>query len=56
MVPEQLRHIAEEAVRTRAHRAGPFRAIVEYSKALIRLVVAYSRGHYREIPLDESRC
>ena len=51
--PEQLRHVAEEAARTGAHSAGPFEAVVGDFKALIRLVVAYSRGHYREIALDE---
>ena len=33
-------------------RSGPFAAVIDDLRALIRLVVAYARGHYRQIPAD----
>lgn len=50
--PQKLRDIAEKAGRSAAMRSGPFAAVTDDFRALIRLVVAYARGHYREIPVD----
>jgi uncharacterized membrane protein YkvA (DUF1232 family) len=50
--PQKLRDIAEKAGRSAALRSGPFAAVTDDFRALIRLVVAYARGHYREIPVD----
>ena len=33
-------------------RSGPFEAVLDDFRALIRLVVAYARGHYRQISPD----
>lgn len=50
--PQKLRDIAEKASASSATRSGPFAAVLEDFRALIRLVVAYARGHYRDIPAD----
>ncbi len=50
--PQKLRDIADKAGRSAAMRSGPFAAVADDFRALIRLVVAYARGHYREIPVD----
>lgn len=50
--PEALRRVAEDANRSGALRAGPFAAVLEDFRALIRLVVAYTRGHYRSVPVE----
>jgi uncharacterized membrane protein YkvA (DUF1232 family) len=50
--PEALRRVAEDANRSGALRSGPFAAVLEDFRALIRLVVAYARGNYRDIPAD----
>lgn len=50
--PEKLQKIAEESYRSGAARSGPFTAVMDDFRTLIRLVVAYARGHYREIPPD----
>lgn len=50
--PEKLREIAEKATHSSALRSGPFAAVMDDFRALIRLVVAYARGHYRQIPAD----
>lgn len=50
--PQKLREIADKAGRSAAMRSGPFAAVLEDFRALIRLVVAYARGHYRAIPVD----
>lgn len=50
--PERLHKIAEDAAKTSQTRLGPFTAVLDDFRALIRLVVAYARGHYREIPAD----
>lgn len=50
--PQKLRDIAEKAGRSAAMRSGPFAVVTDDFRALIRLVVAYARGHYREIPVD----
>jgi uncharacterized membrane protein YkvA (DUF1232 family) len=34
-------------------RSGPFAAVIDDFRALIRLVVAYARGHYRQIAADK---
>jgi uncharacterized membrane protein YkvA (DUF1232 family) len=51
--PDKLREIADKANRSTALRSGPFAAVLEDFRALIRLVVAYARGVYRQIPLDK---
>ena len=50
--PEKLQKIAEESYKSGAARSGPFTAVMDDFRTLIRLVVAYARGHYREIPAD----
>ena len=50
--PQKLRDIADKASKSSAMRSGPFADVLEEFRALIRLVVAYARGHYREIPGD----
>lgn len=50
--PEALRRVAEDANRSGALRSGPFAAVLEDFRALIRLVVAYTRGHYRSVPVE----
>lgn len=50
--PQKLRDIADKASKSSAMRSGPFADVLEEFRALIRLVVAYARGHYREIPAD----
>ncbi|KRE61581.1 hypothetical protein ASG78_09465 [Nostocoides sp. Soil756] len=50
--PDKLRKIADQASGSGALRSGPFTAVLDDFRALIRLVVAYARGHYREIPTD----
>ena len=50
--PARLREIAERANRSSALRTGSFGAVLEDFRALIRLVVAYARGLYRQIPLE----
>lgn len=50
--PQKLRDIADKASRSSATRSGPFAAVLDDFRALIRLVVAYARGHYRDIPAD----
>jgi uncharacterized membrane protein YkvA (DUF1232 family) len=50
--PEKLQKIAEESYRSGAARSGSFTAVMDDFRTLIRLVVAYARGHYREIPPD----
>lgn len=50
--PEKLQKIAEESYKSGAARSGPFTAVMDDFRTLIRLVVAYARGHYREIPTD----
>ncbi len=51
--PEKLREIAHKANHSAALRGGPFAAVLEDFAALIRLVVAYARGLYRQIPLEK---
>ena len=50
--PERLQRIAEDSYKSGAARSGPFTAVMDDFRTLIRLVVAYARGHYREIPPD----
>ena len=50
--PERLREIAERASRSLAQRSESFVDVLDDFRALIRLVVAYARGLYRQIPLD----
>ncbi|RLV47726.1 DUF1232 domain-containing protein [Nocardioides mangrovicus] len=50
--PEALKRVAEESYRSGASRSGPFTAVIDDFRTLVRLVVAYGRGHYREIPPD----
>lgn len=48
--PEQLRRIALEASeKSQGRRSGPLSKILDQISAMIRLVVAYARGHYRDV-------
>ena len=51
--PEALKRVAREAGESSAQRSGAFTAVVEDFRTLIRLVVAYARGHYRDIPTEQ---
>jgi len=51
--PKALRKVAEEASQTASRRSGPFETVLDDFRTLIRLTVAYSRGHYRKIPADQ---
>jgi uncharacterized membrane protein YkvA (DUF1232 family) len=48
--PDALKRVADEANRSGANRSGPFADVVEDFRSLVRLVVAYARGYYRDIP------
>jgi uncharacterized membrane protein YkvA (DUF1232 family) len=48
--PEALKRVADEANRSAANRSGPFAAVMDEFRTLVRLVVAYARGNYRDIP------
>lgn len=48
--PEALKRVADEANRSGANRSGPFAAVMDEFRTLVRLVVAYARGNYRDIP------
>lgn len=50
--PEKLQRIADESNRSAATRSGPFTEVMDDFRVLVRLVVAYSRGHYRDIRPD----
>lgn len=51
--PGKLRDIAGKAGRSSALRSGQFAPVLDDFRALIRLVVAYARGLYRQIPIDK---
>ncbi len=51
--PEALKKVAREAGESSAQRSGAFTAVIEDFRTLIRLVVAHSRGHYREFPTEQ---
>lgn len=50
--PVALRALADQAMRSRSGRSGPLGEVTDEFKTLGRLVAAYSRGDYRDIPLD----
>ena len=50
--PEALRSLADKVTHSESGRSGPFGEVVDDFKTLGRLVAAYSRGDYRDIPLD----
>lgn len=50
--PEALRLIADESHKRGAAKTGPFVEVMEDFRVLVRLVVAYSRGNYRDIKPD----
>lgn len=50
--PEALARVADESYRSGASRSGHFAGVMEDFRTLVRLVVAYARGNYREIPPD----
>lgn len=50
--PVRLQQIAEDSYKSGAARSGPFGAVMDDFRTFIRLVVAYARGHYRDIPAD----
>ncbi len=50
--PAALRGLAEKVLQSESGRSGPVGEVVDDFKTLGRLVAAYSRGDYRDIPLD----
>jgi uncharacterized membrane protein YkvA (DUF1232 family) len=50
--PEALKRVADESYRSGALRSGPFAGVMDDFRTLVRLVVAYARGNYRDIPPD----
>jgi uncharacterized membrane protein YkvA (DUF1232 family) len=50
--PEALRGLADKALRSASGRTGPLGELTEEFATLGRLVAAYARGDYRDIPLD----
>jgi uncharacterized membrane protein YkvA (DUF1232 family) len=50
--PEALRGLADKALHSQSGRTGPVGEVVDDFRTLGRLVAAYSRGDYRDIPLD----
>jgi uncharacterized membrane protein YkvA (DUF1232 family) len=50
--PAALRGLADQALHSESGRSGPLGEVVDDFKTLGRLVAAYSRGDYRDIPLD----
>lgn len=50
--PEALKRVADESHRSGASRSGQFAAVMDDFHALVRLVVAYARGNYRDIAPD----
>ncbi|MGZ6744582.1 MAG: YkvA family protein [Nocardioides sp.] len=51
--PEALERVAQESSsRTSADTSGHFSGVLDDFRTLVRLVVAYARGQYREIPPD----
>lgn len=48
--PERMKQIAQEAAdKSQRRTAGPLSQVLDQVSALIRLVVAYARGNYREV-------
>ncbi|HEX5370133.1 MAG TPA: YkvA family protein [Dehalococcoidia bacterium] len=47
--PEKMRDIAVEASNKSQERSGPLDKILDDVAALVRLVVAYARGTYRDV-------
>lgn len=51
--PEKMRDVAAQAARKSDDaRGGPLGQVLEEVAALVRLVVAYARGTYRDVPLQ----
>ena len=50
--PEALRRVADESYNSGAVRSGRFDEVKEDFRTLVRLVVAYGRGNYRDITAD----
>lgn len=50
--PGALRRVADQSYRSGAARSGSFAGVMDDFRTLVRLVVAYARGNYREIPAD----
>jgi uncharacterized membrane protein YkvA (DUF1232 family) len=50
--PAGLRALADRAIHSDSGRSGPLGEVVDEFKTLGRLVAAYSRGDYRDIPFD----
>jgi uncharacterized membrane protein YkvA (DUF1232 family) len=48
--PEKLERLAEETSAKAGTRHGPFAEVLDDLRTMIRLVTAYARGDYREIP------
>lgn len=50
--PEALKRVAHESDRRGASRSGAFAPVMDDFRTLVRMVVAYARGNYRDIPID----
>ena len=50
--PAALRGLADKVLHSESGRSGPVGEVVDELKTLGRLVAAYARGDYRDIPLD----
>ncbi len=50
--PEALRGLADKVLHSESGRTGPVGEVVDDLRTLGRLVAAYGRGEYRDIPLD----
>jgi len=50
--PSALRTLADQALHSETGRTGPLGEVADEFKTLGRLVAAYARGDYRDIPLD----
>jgi uncharacterized membrane protein YkvA (DUF1232 family) len=50
--PVALKDLADQALHSESGRSGPLGEVVDDFRTLGRLVAAYGRGDYRDIPLD----
>lgn len=51
--PEQLRRLIDEALRIDTDGRGPLAVLMEDIKTLIRMVIAYSNGAYRDVATEQ---
>lgn len=50
--PERLKHLAEDTAVKVADKNGPFAEVIGDLRAMVRLVGAYAKGDYRDIPFE----